>query len=95
MALSLKLASWSPALPASQTPKLFYASGALIFHTVSSHYTPFPQRKIAGMEKKKGLPVIDWSTATEFRLQAEGDEERGRAGGREGEDEDSAQWGFA
>ena len=63
MALSLKLASWSPALSSSQTPKLFYASGALIFHTVSSHDSPFPQRKIAGMEKKKGLPVIDWSTA--------------------------------
>ncbi len=42
--------------------KLFYASGALIFHTVSSHDSPFPQRKIAGM-KKEGLPVIDWSTA--------------------------------
>lgn len=43
-------------------PKLFYASGALIFHTVSSHDSPFPQRKIAGI-KKKGLPMIDWSTA--------------------------------
>lgn len=35
--------------------KLFYASGALIFHTVSSHYSPFPQRKIAGMKKKDSL----------------------------------------
>lgn len=41
--------------------KLFYASGALIFHTVSSHDSPFPQRKIA-RDEKKGLPVIDWST---------------------------------
>lgn len=62
--------------------KLFYASGALIFHTVSSHYSPFPQRKIAG-KKKKGLPVIDWSTALlysgyKLREMREGGEQGGR-----------------
>lgn len=50
-----------PSVLCQPDSKLFYASGALIFHTVSSHYSPFPQRKIAGMKKR--LPVIDWSTA--------------------------------
>lgn len=70
--------------------KLFYASGALIFHTVSSHDSPFPQRKIAGRKKKRTPCDRLVHCATEFRLQAEGDEERR---GREGEDEDSAQRG--
>lgn len=66
-------------------PKLFYASGALIFHTVSSHDSPFPQRKIAGIKKKKGLPVIDCSTALlnsgykQREMRGEGEQ-----GGREG-----------
>lgn len=73
--------------------KLFYASGALIFHTVSSHDSPFPQRKIAGM-KKKGLPVIDWSTAllnSGYKLR-EMRREGERVGWGSG-DEDSAQRG--
>lgn len=70
-ALSLKLAFRGAGAPCQPDFKLFYASGALIFHTVSSHDSLFPQRKIGGMEKKKvrgvsgdgggGLPVIDWS----------------------------------
>lgn len=82
-ASSLKLASWSPVLLASQTPKLFYASGALIFHTVSSHDSPFPQRKIAGM-KKRTLCDRLVHCATEFRLQSEGEREEReiREGGR-------------
>lgn len=67
--------------------KLFYASGALIFHTVSSHDSPFPQRKIAGMKKRRTPCDRLVHCATEFRLQAEGDEGRGRAR-REGE------WGW-
>lgn len=78
--------------------KLFYASGALIFHTVSSHYSPFPQRKIAGMKKKKthGLPVIDWSTEvlnSGYKLREMRRE--GEQGWKEREDEDSAQQGAA
>lgn len=73
------------ALSASQTPKLFYASEALIFHTVSSHYSPFPQRKIAGIKKRTPSDRLVQCT-TEFRLQAEGDEEREKGEeGRKGE----------
>lgn len=68
-ALSLKLAFHGAGTPCQPDSKLFYASGALIFHTVSSHDSLFPQRKIGRMEKKSvggerdggGLPVIDWS----------------------------------
>lgn len=70
-ALSLKLAFHGAGTPCQPDSKLFYASGALIFHTVSSHDSLFPQRKIGGRKKKKvgdggsvmggGLPVIDWS----------------------------------
>lgn len=52
-ALSLKLAFRGAGAPCQPDSKLFYASGALIFHTVSSHDSLFPQRKIGGMEKKK------------------------------------------
>lgn len=82
-----------PSAPCQPDPKLFYASGALIFHTVSSHDSPFPQRKIAGM-KKKGLPVIDWSTAllnSGYKLREMRRE--GEQSGRESEDEDGAQRG--
>lgn len=62
--------------------KLFYASGALIFHTVSSHDSLFPQRKIAVDQKKKEKRKKRTPSdrlvhcTTEFRLQAEGDEGR-------------------
>lgn len=62
--------------------KLFYASGALIFHAVSSHDSFFPQRKIAGIKKRTSCDRLV-HCATEFRLQAEGDEGRGSTG-REG-----------
>lgn len=52
--------------------KLFYASGALIFHTVSSHDSPFPQRKIARDEKKRTPCDRLVHCAAEFRLQAGG-----------------------
>lgn len=52
--------------------KFFYASGALIFHTVSSHDSPFPQRKIA-RDKKKRTPCDRLvHCATEFWLHAVG-----------------------
>lgn len=85
-ALSLQLASRSRRSLCQPDSKLFYASGALIFHTVSSHDSLFPQRKIAGMEKKKKKRKKRRTPcdrlvhcAAEFRLQAEGDEGRGRA----------------
>lgn len=80
-ALSLKLASRSRRSLCQPDSKLFYASGALIFHTVSSHDSLFPQRKIAGIEKKKRRTPCDRLVhcAAEFRLQAVGDEGRGRA----------------
>lgn len=83
-ALSLKLAFRGAGAPCQPDSKLFYASGALIFHTVSSHDSLFPQRKIGGMEKKKVRRVSgDGGGRTpcdrlvgcvpEFRLQGEGD----------------------
>lgn len=70
--------------------KLFYASGALIFHTVSSYDSPFPQRKIAGMKKKDSLwsigPLRYWIQVTSWGRWGERES-------REGEAEDSAQRG--
>lgn len=74
--------------------KLFYASGALIFHTVSSHDSFFPQRKIAGIKKKDFLwsigPLCYWIQVTS---RGRWGQREYREGGREGEDEDRAQQG--
>lgn len=68
-----------------QDSKLFYASEALIFHTVSSHYPPFPQRKIARIKKKTRTPCDRLvHCATVFRLQAKGDEGKEAQEGRNG-----------
>lgn len=62
VALSLKLASWSPALSASQTPS-YSMPVEHWFSTLLAHMIPpFLRGKLPGW-KKKGLPVIDWSTA--------------------------------
>lgn len=62
VALSLKLASWSPVLSASQTPS-YSVPVEHWFSTLLAHIIPpFLRGKLLGW-KKKGLPVIDWSTA--------------------------------